>query len=115
DCHFVQDVHGNTKLQGEVRAAIEIQCTDCHGTVSARPSLRTSGPAAYTSSREGGRSLEALRTPFGQRRFERQGQKIVQRSMVEKDLAWEISQVCDVINPNDKQHYNPRAALAKTV
>jgi len=115
DCHFVQDVHGNTKLQGEVRAAIEIQCTDCHGTVNARPSLRTSGPAAYTSSKEGGRSLEALRTPFGQRRFERQGQKIVQRSMVEKDLAWEISQVCDVINPNDKQHYNPRAALAKTV
>ena len=32
DCHFIQDVHGNTKLYGEVRAAIEIQCIDCHGT-----------------------------------------------------------------------------------
>ena len=35
DCHFVQDVHGNTKLYGEVRAAIEIQCIDCHGTLDA--------------------------------------------------------------------------------
>ena len=34
DCHFVQDVHGNTKLYGEVRAAIEIQCIDCHGTIT---------------------------------------------------------------------------------
>jgi formate-dependent nitrite reductase cytochrome c552 subunit len=32
DCHFQQDNHGNTKLYGEVRAAIEITCTDCHGT-----------------------------------------------------------------------------------
>ena len=32
DCHFVQDVHGNTRLYGEVRAAVEIQCVDCHGT-----------------------------------------------------------------------------------
>jgi len=31
DCHFVQDKHGNTKLYGEVRAAIEIACIDCHG------------------------------------------------------------------------------------
>src|SRR5262249_13521515 len=34
DCHFVQDAHGNGKLYGEVRAAIEIQCTDCHGTIN---------------------------------------------------------------------------------
>src|SRR5262249_3653337 len=46
DCHFVQDAHGNTKLYGEVRAAIEIQCIDCHGTVSKYATLRTSGPAA---------------------------------------------------------------------
>ena len=36
DCHFEQDVHGNTKLYGEVRAAIEIQCIDCHGTIDQR-------------------------------------------------------------------------------
>ena len=32
DCHFVQDMHGNGRLHGEVRAACEIQCIDCHGT-----------------------------------------------------------------------------------
>ncbi|MFM7930061.1 MAG: hypothetical protein ACKO9Q_20330, partial [Pirellula sp.] len=34
DCHFYQDGHGDTKLYGEVRAAIEIQCVDCHGDAS---------------------------------------------------------------------------------
>src|SRR5262249_40428996 len=53
DCHFVQDAHGNTRLQQEVRAGIEIQCIDCHGTVTKMATLRTSGPAAYTSSPEG--------------------------------------------------------------
>jgi hypothetical protein len=114
DCHFVQDVHGNTKLYGEVRAAIEIGCVDCHGTIAARASLHTSGPASDTSG-PGGRNLEALRTPFGKRRFERRGNAIVQNSMVEKDLSWEVPQVADVINPADSRHYNPRAALAKTV
>ena len=32
DCHFVQDMHGNTRLQMEVRAAVEIACIDCHGS-----------------------------------------------------------------------------------
>jgi hypothetical protein len=114
DCHFVQDMHGNTKLQQEVRAAVEIQCTDCHGTVSERSKLRTTGPASYTSSREGGRNLEGLRTPWGKRRFERQGDRIVQNSMVEKGLSWEVPQVVDVIDPNHPR-YNARAALAKTV
>jgi hypothetical protein len=114
DCHFVQDAHGNTKLYQEVRAAIEIQCTDCHGTVGKRPTLRTSGPASDTSG-PGGRNLEALRTPFGKRRFERRGNTVIQNSMVDKDLSWEVPQVVDVVNPGDPKHYNPRAALAKTV
>ena len=38
DCHFAQDIHGNGKLYGEPRAAVEIDCIDCHGTVdAARP------------------------------------------------------------------------------
>jgi hypothetical protein len=114
DCHFVQDVHGNTKLQGEVRAGVEIQCIDCHGTPSRRASLRTSGPAAYTSSPEGGRDLEALRTPSGRRRFERDGDRVYQNSMVEKDLRWEVPQVIDTITPGHPR-YNARSALAKTV
>jgi hypothetical protein len=116
DCHFVQDAHGNTKLYGEVRAAIEIQCTDCHGTISKRAALQTTGPAAPEL---GGNNLERLRTPFGARRFEKrsddQGRPvIVQRSMVEKDLAWEITQVKDTITPGHPK-FNRLAQLAKTV
>src|SRR5262249_17730623 len=114
DCHFIQDAHGNTRLQGEVRAGIEIQCIDCHGTITQRAALRTTGPAAYTSSREGGRNLEELRTPFGKRRFEREGDKIYQNSMVEKDLRWELVQTQDTIMPGS-DHYNEKARLAKTV
>jgi hypothetical protein len=110
DCHFVQDDHGNGKLYGEVRAAIEIQCTDCHGTVDKQATLRSSGPA----SPPGGRNLEALATPFGQRRFERQSDRIIQHSMVEKDKSWEIVQVVDTINPKNR-NYNELAHLAKTV
>jgi hypothetical protein len=114
DCHFVQDCHGNTKLQGEVRAAIEIQCTDCHGTVTERAKLRTTGPAAYTSSLDGnGRNLQTLRTPSGKRRFERRGDEIIQNSMVEKDLCWPVPQVIDLVTPGPK--FNAKAALAKTV
>ena len=117
DCHFIQDAHGNTKLYGEVRAAIEIQCVDCHGSPGQRADLLTSGPASDTSAVESGKSgrdLAVLRTPFKERRFERRGDKIIQRSMVECDLSWEIKQVVDTINPRSKD-YNQRAQLAKTV
>ena len=97
DCHFTQDVHGNTKLYGEVRAAIEINCTDCHGSAgtsvidslrelhawrqagapprhpNARVGMRTTGPAADPVSAQnplGGRDLLAMRTPDGKPRFE---------------------------------------------
>ena len=34
DCHFEQDAHGNGKLYGETRNAVEIDCVDCHGTIN---------------------------------------------------------------------------------
>src|SRR5258707_7896981 len=37
DCHFGQDAHGNGHLYGEVAAAIEITCADCHGTATKYP------------------------------------------------------------------------------
>lgn len=117
DCHFVQDNHGNTKLYGEVRAAIEITCIDCHGTVSKYATLRTTGPAAADKSKDnpfGGRDLSSLRTPFGKRRFEKQGNKIVQNSMVESDVSWIVTQTRDVIDPTHPK-YNEKARLAKTV
>lgn len=33
DCHFRQDVHGDGNLYSETRAAVEVDCIDCHGTV----------------------------------------------------------------------------------
>ncbi len=48
DCHFRQDSHGDGSLYNEPRAAIEITCRDCHGTIRERTNLFTSGPAAAT-------------------------------------------------------------------
>jgi hypothetical protein len=110
DCHFSISAHGNDKLYGEVRNAIEIQCIDCHGTAFKRPTLRTSGNA----SPEGGVDLQVLRTPFGKRRFEREGDKIYQNSMVEQGLRWECVQTVDTITPGHPR-YNAGSHLAKTV
>lgn len=46
DCHFRQDAHGDGNLYNEPRAAIEISCEDCHGSIRSRTNLFTSGPAA---------------------------------------------------------------------
>jgi hypothetical protein len=75
DCHFRQDAHGNGILYNEPRAAIEIGCIDCHGTIRERAKLVTSGFAAGTSIKDGkivdgqGRNLATLRfrTPDGGR------------------------------------------------
>ncbi len=128
DCHFYQDSHGDTKLYGEVRAAIEIQCVDCHG--SAKKSLvevvedqirqghpvklTTSGPAA----KKEGPNLLAMRTTFGKARFEilrepGQTPKLIQRSTVEPNLYWEIKQTADTVRPGS-EHYNPRSHAAKS-
>jgi hypothetical protein len=120
DCHFVQDMHGNNRLHMEVRAACEIQCIDCHGTVEKFATLRTTGPASYTSSSDGaGRNLLAMKTPFGTPRFEVQElpnnqRRYFQNSCVEPGLRWEVVQTKDAITPGHPR-YSEKAALAKTV
>jgi hypothetical protein len=116
DCHYKQDSHGNGKLYGETRAAIEITCVDCHGSINAKATLKTSGPAAPS----GGTDLSLLTTPFGQRRFQWRGDTLVQRSTVTKDLEWEVVQVLDSIDPASTwAAANPKRAersrLAKTL
>jgi hypothetical protein len=108
DCHFAQDNHGNGKIYGEPRAAVEIDCIDCHGTIRKKATLLTSGPAAP----EGGRRLEALRTPWGLRRFEWRGDKVVQRSMSEGSKEWEIVQTVDTITPGNV-HFSAKSMRAK--
>jgi hypothetical protein len=108
DCHFAQDNHGNGKIYGEPRAAVEIDCIDCHGTIRKRATLVTSGPAAP----EGGRHLDALRTPWGLRRFESLGDKVIQRSMSEENKEWEIVQTIDSITPGNA-HFSEKSLRAK--
>ena len=139
DCHFIQDVHGNTKLYGEVRAAIEITCVDCHGTadksivetIEKTGRMPTSGPAAAEGSTEkpAGRNLLTLRTPFERRqpRFEVRYEELpgedgklvptkvlIQRAMVEEGREWRIVQTKDSANPKHAD-YNVRSHMAKTV
>ena len=113
DCHFAQDSHGNGLLYGEVANAIEIGCKDCHGTADAYPTLLTSGPAAPPR----GNNLALLRNPDGKRRFEWETgadgrRKLIQRSIVDPKLEWEVSLVKDSVTPANP-HFNARAARAK--
>ena len=110
DCHFEQDNHGNGHLYGEPRAAVEIDCVDCHGSIRQRASLKTSNSAAPP----GGTDLGRLRTPFGTRQFEWIGDVLMQRSMVESGKEWKVSQVLDSITPGSP-NYNEKARLAKTI
>lgn len=113
DCHFAQDSHGNGFIYGEVANAVEIGCKDCHGTADAYPTLLTSGPAAPPT----GTNLALLRNPDGQRRFEwvalpDGGRKLVQRSITDPSLSWDVSLVRDSVTRGNI-HFNPRAARAK--
>jgi len=110
DCHFERDSHGNGRLYGETRNAIEIDCTNCHGTIEARASLATSGPAAPS----GGTRMDLLRTPFGDRRFYTKDGRVYQRSMMDPTVQWEVVQVLDTITPG-APHYNEQSRLAKTL
>lgn len=113
DCHFSQDSHGNGLIYGEVANAVEIGCKDCHGTADAYPTLLTSGPAAPPK----GNNLALLRNPNGERRFEWSTDKggrrtLIQRSVVDPDLKWEVSLVKNSVDAASPE-FNAKAARAK--
>jgi len=118
DCHFAQDNHGNGKIYGEPRAAVEIDCVDCHGTIRNKATLVTSGPAAPDSPRPGeprGRHLDSLRTPWGLRRFEWLADgKLIQRSMTDEHKEWEVVQTADTITPGNV-HFSAKSLRAKLI
>ena len=111
DCHFTQDVHGNGKLYGETRNAIEIGCQDCHGTIYSKATLKTSGPA---SANDLSSNLLRMRTPYKQARFYWDDGKLWQRSNVVEGRKWEVVQVLDTITPGN-EHYSEKSRLAKTM
>jgi hypothetical protein len=138
DCHFEQDSHGNGNLYGETRNAVEVDCIDCHGTITKKATLRTSAAAAP----KGGTDLSLLRTPDGKRRFYWENGKLYQRrtmpavvakdnspaagvaagiaakatgpATVEDNTPWEVVQTIDSITPGN-EHYSEASHLAKTL
>lgn len=115
DCHFQQDSHGNGRIYGEPRAAVEIDCIDCHGTIRRKATLATSGPAAREAVTPGSERvghLDELRTPWGLRRFEWRGDRLIQRSMSVEDKEWEIVQTVDTVTPGNP-HFSERSLRAK--
>jgi hypothetical protein len=108
------DVHGNGLLYGEPRAATTIECIDCHGTISKRPTLITSGNGGIWNGADVTNvDLRADNTAWGPRFFW-QGAKLYQRSTMAPDLIWEVPQTLDTIDPNSS-HYNAKSAYAKTL
>jgi hypothetical protein len=108
DCHFTQDNHGNGHIYGEVASAVEVECKDCHGTAQSYPDLKTSGPAAPP----GGTDMRLYRNEDGKRRFEWQGDKLIQRSVMDPNIEWALSLVKNTVDPNHAE-YNEKAARAK--
>ncbi len=103
DCHFGagQPARQCGYIQGEVANAVEIGCKDCHGTADAFPNLLTSNVAA----RPQGNNLALLRNPDGRRRFEFQYNDdaevigLIQRSIVDPKLEWQVSLVKQAVTP----------------
>lgn len=118
DCHFSRDVHGDGNLYQEPRAAITVDCVDCHGDIYKKaqldkPGWRSSGPA-------GGQDMDLynrvrIGTRVEPRWYRRPDGRLMQRSAVEKGLEWEVVQTRDTIDPSDTRHYNAKSHLAKTI
>lgn len=143
DCHFEQDGHGNGNLYSETRAAVEIDCVDCHGTIDAKATLKTSGPAAEDGK---GRDLKKIKAKFlddaGKQKevplFQtlpkdyKPGDRLPNRNVTNVALAkgdiiqnsytdgskwWRVKQTIDTVvkNPAHPEDYSELSAYAKTV
>jgi hypothetical protein len=140
DCHVSTDVHGNGNLYNEPRAAIQIDCIDCHGTIDKPATLLLTGPSAGTA-RFGGKVItipkdltkikarndKGRQIPMFQRIAQATTRKtldgkdvklnagdIVQNSLVENGKWWRVVQTVDTVTPG-KGDYNDASAYAKTV
>jgi hypothetical protein len=142
DCHVGTDVHGNGNLYNEPRAAVQIDCIDCHGTIEKPATLFASGPAAGTARFKGkvitvtkdltkvktrderGRQIPMFqrataerpvkkKTPDG-KEVEFKNGEIIQNSMVEPGKWWRVVQTVDTVTQG-KRDYNDSSAWAKTV
>jgi hypothetical protein len=111
DCHFYQDLHGDGNIYTNNWDQIEIECEDCHGFGKQRAQdvmpgkLLTSGP-------NGRNDLMQMNNEEGQPYFFTDSDgKLHQRSRLDPNLTWEISQVADApvmardaTNPDSNPH-----------
>ena len=98
DCHFEGDSHGNGKLYGEVRNAIQIRCEDCHGTATKFATLKASGNAGI----DNGRTVDftSSNNVASGRRFGKSGKILTQYSSMDplgtsysKRVKWDVPQL----------------------
>ncbi|MFN0124459.1 MAG: hypothetical protein ACKV2V_28500, partial [Blastocatellia bacterium] len=142
DCHVASDVHGNGNLYGEPRAAISLDCIDCHGTIEKPASLLLSGPAAGAGRYKGkvvaitkdltkvkarderGRQIAMFQRASAERPVKKKNEKgedvtfnngeVIQNSLVERGKWWRVVQTVDTVTAG-KKDYNDASAYAKTV
>lgn len=102
DCHFDQDSHGDGNLYGETRNAVMIECVDCHGSVE-QPAvvlqyLRSKDKGllkrAFTGNAAASLKEESIPRLID-RRFELDGDTLVQVSSIDDKLRWTIKQAAD--------------------
>src|SRR4030095_15234438 len=142
DCHVAQDVHGNGNLYNEPRAAIQLDCIDCHGTTTSKATLELSGATAGQARFKGGtitvsKDLRRVRGRDERGRFipmfqvasserpitkknaqgndvEFRNGEIIQNSLVEPGKWWRVVQTIDTITPG-RRDFNEASARAHTV
>jgi hypothetical protein len=142
DCHVGTDVHGNGNLYNEPRAAIQIDCIDCHGTIDKPATLIASGPAAGTGRFKGkivttqkdltkvkarnerGRQIPMFQRASAERPIRKVGPdgkevefkngEIIQNSLVEPGKWWRVVQTVDTVT-RGKRDYSDASAWAKLV
>ncbi|MEI6235778.1 MAG: hypothetical protein WCT04_22210 [Planctomycetota bacterium] len=134
DCHFSQDNHGDGKLYGEVRNAVEITCQDCHGSIRTRADerfvtsdgkieLRTTGNAA--PAKKGNQPFAGTKLTAGsandiypegvkRTRFTMNSGSVIQHSAIYKDKEWLVKQTKDTVTPGHPD-YNESSHRAKTM
>jgi len=143
DCHIGSDVHGNGNLYNEGRAAIQLDCIDCHGTIDKPATLILTGPAAGTARFKGkvitvnkdltkfnARDDRGRKIPLFQRgtperplrkkdlatgkTLEFKNGEVIQNSLVEPGKFWNVIQTVNTVTPG-KPGYSEASAWAKTV
>ena len=137
DCHFQQDVHGDGKLYGETRNAIAESCIDCHGTAEQPAAIVQYLKEANKSEDDRDeKKITALKKRLFTgnaasnaspdlvtkmvRNFELDGDKLVQKSMVNVDsegkpTKWTVKQTSDQTVDADKWNDPASAHQAKAL